>query len=99
MKTAMVKSLIILSFLFALKLNAQSIDLYQQVLMPGGPNVGQALDTSKIRGLVVLNDSNNILPESLNKSYLYIANFAHNGKYYVARIPVSGPTSVDFIYE
>lgn len=95
----MIKFLFLLSFLFALELSAQSIDLYQEVLMPGGPNAGQVLDTSKIRGLVILNESNNILPEALNKSSVYIANFAHNGKYYIARIPVSGPTSVDFIYE
>lgn len=95
----MTKLLVILSFLFALKLNAQSVDLYKQVIMPGGPNVGQALDTSKVRGLVTINETNNILPEALNKSYIYVANVSHNGKRYVARIPVSGLTSVDFIYE
>lgn len=77
----------------------KEINLYQEVVMPGGPYEGQILDTSKVRGLVLLIDSNNILPDDLDESYGYIANISHNGKRYVGRVLHDAPISVSFIYE
>ncbi len=89
----------ILCLLFVFSVHAQEADLYQNVLMPGGPFQGQILNTSKLRTYVLLSDANNILPEPLSKSYGYIANVSHNGKRYVARVRLGAPMAVNFIYE
>jgi hypothetical protein len=64
--------------------------LYSVAYMQGGPLKDHRLNTSKIRGLVFLGK---------HEGYAYVANVSHNGKFYVARIPLLGATSVSLIYE
>lgn len=91
----------ILAFILSLSVavSAQEYPLYNKAQMPAGPFKGQEVDVSQIRGLVLIDNQKNILPESLTLTHGYIANVVHNDKFYVARVAQDSIQSVSFIYE
>ena len=93
------RALMVFIGFMAFGLQAVELSLYEHAVMPGGPFEGQLLDTSKIRGLVLLNEATNILPEPLSKSHGYVANISHNGKFYVGRVSYEAPVGVSFVFE
>jgi hypothetical protein len=76
---------------------AQNSPLYSYAYMPAGPFERHRLDTSKLRGLVLMTVSQ--LPNEVAVNHAFVGNFTHNGKFYVAKIPIHGFTSVSLIYE
>lgn len=81
-----------ISFL-ALPLFAQETPYFYKATMKSGPLVGHRLDTKHIRGLVYEGDMKG------HPGYMRIVNVNHDGKFYVAKVPVNGVNSVSFIYE
>jgi hypothetical protein len=93
------KLLYTIVLLLKVPLIAQGSPFYSQVEMPGGPLAGQPLNTQNIRGIFFLNGTIHQIPNANEAKYGYIANFHHDGKFYVARVPYDSIKNVDFIYE
>jgi hypothetical protein len=82
---------------FSLPIFAQKLSFYSVAYMPAGPLAGHRLDTSKLRGLVLL--KSRAVPNAAEPNYAFVGNVSHQGKFYVAKILIKAVQSVSFVYE